>query len=414
MLTLSPFPLGYYASGDFASDCSPLAPSDDSTYEEFKFCEDITFWDVSSSDSSTQTRHVIASCDFNRNAWNTVMGPLRDPDPRGSLWLYTSTEENPKPRRITFENYPEGHDFHPLGLEISHSLSGEPSNLFVVNHARKRTTIEQFTVNPNTPTTATYIRTLSSPYFVSPNSVALTSPTSFYVTNDHFFTRRLPFFLGNILPIIESVLALPLSWVAHIELLPNPNDPSGEPIFSHTPVAYGIPFANGIAMSPDGSTVAVSATSSGLVYFYSRNQTDNSLKHTDTVPVPFTPDNLQYDESGVLIVTGHPHFPSLIKVAADKPGAVAPSWVVSITPRVGGKLKSKSIFAPNQAYDTQAPISASLKAPAMLNHEVITLFQSNGTGFSTSATGLRDTHTGDLYVSGLYAKQGVIVCHPSN
>ncbi|KAF7424597.1 hypothetical protein PC9H_009905 [Pleurotus ostreatus] len=407
ILTKSAFPLGYYASGDFATSCSPIAPADDPAFNDLKYCEDETFWDVWNGQGSLQTRHLILSCDANRKAWNTVMGPLRDPEPRGSLWLNTLTskegQEDATPVRMVFQNYPEGHDFHPLGLEISPSHAGNTSNLFVVNHARQRTTIEHFSVDPSNPTIALYLRTLSTPYFVSPNSIALTSPTSFYVTNDHFFTRRLAW-VGKFLPITESILALPLGWVAHVALIPNPLDPSGEPIFSHTVAALGIPFANGIALSPDGSTVAVASTTLGEVYFYQREPKDNTIKRIDSVPVPFTPDNIAFDDSGVLIVTGHPHFPSIVSVAANKT-EVAPSWTVAVVPRSSSVLRSE--------YDTQAPISASLKAPAVMSYEVETLFQSNGTGFSTSSTALRDARSGRLYLTGLYAENGAIVCRPS-
>ncbi|KAF4596680.1 hypothetical protein EYR38_008068 [Pleurotus pulmonarius] len=406
-LTKSAFPLGYYASGDFASSCSPIAPVDDPAFNDLKYCEDETFWDVLTTQGDLQTRHLILSCDSNRKAWNTVMGPLRDPKPRGSLWLKTLGEEDAAPTRILFQNYPEGHDFHPLGLEISPSHNGNTSNLFVVNHAREHTTIEQFSVDPSKPTIALYQRTLFTPYFVSPNSVALTSPTSFYVTNDHFFTRRLAW-VGKFLPMMESVLGLPLGWVAHVALMPNPLDPSGEPIFSHTVSALGIPFANGIALSPDGSTVAVASTTLGEVYFYQREPKDNTLERIGSVPMPFTPDNIAFDDSGALIVTGHPHFPSIVSVAANKT-EVAPSWAVAVTPR-SSVLTQRDL---RSEYDSQSPISASLKAPAVVSHEVETLFQSNGTWFSTSSTALRDARTGRLYLTGLYAEKGAIVCRPS-
>ena len=129
------------------------------------------------------------------------------------------------------------------------------------------------------------------------------------------------------------------------------------------------------------------------------------------VPVPFSPDNVIFDEHGALIVTGHPHFPSLIVVAANKTDALAPSWVVSIAPRARGADGEVLSTLPAE-YDLQAPISASGKVSAVLSHEIETLFQSNGTGFSSSSTGLLDSTTGTLYVTGLYAEDGAMVCKP--
>ncbi|KAJ7739762.1 hypothetical protein DFH07DRAFT_926855 [Mycena maculata] len=351
------------------------------TAPDFKFCEDAAFWDIYDGRDNLRDsqqlsrRHVVVSCDPNRKAWNTVLGPLRNPDPHGALWLlehHASTMSRTGELRVELKNYPPNYDFHPLGLAISPSYGNGTSNMFVVNHARTRTVIEQFTLSSAFPGVATHIRTLSSPYFVSPNSVALTSPDSFFVTNDHFMTRRLPFYLGEILPILETLLGLPFSWVSHISVDPDHTSPS--PITEHEFSALFIPFANGISISPSGSQVAVASTSMSRVLIYSRDPASNALTHAHTVPVPFHPDNLEFDETGGVIVAGHPHFPSLLKVKADPTEvAVSPSWVVTIT-----------------------------------STEVDTLFQSDGTGFSSSTTGLRDS-TGALYVTGLYT-DGILVC----
>lgn len=112
-----------------------------------------------------------------------------------------------------------------------------------------------------------------------------------------------------------------------------------------------------------------------------------------------------YDDDDQLVLAGHPDFPGLVAVAANQTGGVAPSWVVSITPR-----KDAASIAQN---DVAAPVSVGTKVPAVQSHQVETLFQSNGIGFSSSSTGLRDSLSGVLYVSGLYAEEGVMVCKPS-
>ena len=242
------------------------------------------------------------------------MGPLRDPKPHGGLWMYSpartsgfpGSESKAELKRLTLTGYPLGHDFHPLGLEIYPSYAGNASNLFVANHAGERTVIEQFTISPSAPDQATWVRTLVSDFFVSPNSIALTSPTSFYVSNDHLLTRRIANPLNRILPITETVLGLPLSWISHVTLVQDPANPHGPPKISHKFAALGIAFANGVAVSPDGRHVAVAATSTAEVYFYDRNTETNTLKHIDTVPVPFFPDNIVFDHNGVLLVAGHP------------------------------------------------------------------------------------------------------------
>ena len=394
---LDDFPVGYYSNGDSSAHCETIRHD-----SAFKYCEDAVFWDNFDEEGKLENRLVLISCDPGRKNWNTVMGPLRDPKPRGGLWVYSPGErKESKPKALVLKGYPEGHDFHPLGMDIFPSHNGGASNLFVVNHARQRTFIEQFSLTPTNPTEATWIRTLKSKFFVSPNSIAVTSPTSFYVTNDHFMTCRLPRPFGDVLPVIETLLALPLSWVSHITV--NENGQTESNRVEHAFAALGIPFSNGVAVSPDGKSVAVSSSSLFQVYFYTRDPKNNKLTFANSVTLPFSPDNLMFDDEGVLIAAGHPHFPSLLSVAANKTDAVAPSWVVAISPRKAGTYSKE--------YDLRAPVSASVKAPAALSHEVETVFQSNGTLFSTSTTGLRDSRTGALYVPGLY-EEGLLVCRP--
>ncbi|KAJ7494694.1 hypothetical protein B0H11DRAFT_913596 [Mycena galericulata] len=99
------------------------------------------------------------------------------------------------------------------------------------------------------------------------------------------------------------------------------------------------------------------------------------MSHSGTqVAVASTSSLGQYDDTGAVVVAGHPHFPSLIKVATySTSAAVSPSWVVAIT-------------------DTK----------------VETIFQSDGSILSSSSTGLRDS-AGALYVTGLYA-DSLLIC----
>ncbi|RXW24265.1 hypothetical protein EST38_g1571 [Candolleomyces aberdarensis] len=411
----TPLPVGYVANGDYAADCKPLGPgSEPDPLSALTYCEDTAFWELYDKvgDAKASSRLLLAACDANRKSWNTVMGPLRDPDPRGTLWVYnpSSTSEGSQPKRVTLKDYPEGHDFHPLGFELWPSYGGNSSNLYVVNHARKRTVIEQFVINPSNPTVAKHVRTISSSYFVSPNSVALTSPDSFYVTNDHLITRRWPI-IGPIVPLLESVFGLPLAFISHVTLKSPSAEASTSEIESHTFAANFIPFPNGISLSSNGRQVAVASSSLGRVFFYSRDPATNVLtpQNDKTVTLPFCPDNVRFTEGEFeeeeLLVAGHPHFPSLIILAKNVTGATSGSWIVSIIPSTNKDQRS---------FDTQAAVSASQFVSAGPGYTLKTLFQSNGEkgGFVSSSTGIRDPDTGALYVSGLYDEKGVIECKP--
>jgi hypothetical protein len=240
---------------------------------------------------------------------------------------------------------------------------------------------------------------------VAPNALALTSPTSFYLTHDHRFTRRLPGVLGKALPVIESILALPLAWVTHVTL---PDTDTDTATATHTQtVASRIPFPNGVAISPDGTQVAIASTALGQVLFYARDVATQALTLRARVPTPFAPDNVMFDSRGSLIVAGHPNFPALVAVAANRTGALAPSWVVSITPTP----LPPGAGAETDAWDVGAPVPASRKVPRVPDYEMRTLYQSDGRGFSSSSTGLRDSKTGVLYMVGLY-QGGLMVCSP--
>ncbi|KAF8149839.1 arylesterase [Crassisporium funariophilum] len=443
ILIKSPLPAGYIASGDYASQCSTLRDPSDAVAESLSSCEDATFWELHDTTGNVVERPVIVTCDPLRKTWNTVMGPMRNPDPRGGLWLFVPPINNAagaagktkhaarilgggvaanKAHRITIKDYPANHDFHPLGVEIWPSHAGNASNLYVINHARERTVIEQFVMNPARPTEAVHVRTLSSPYFLSPNGLALTSPDSFYVSNDHLITRRVPV-VGHVLPVLESVLALPLGYVSHISL----NKPTSktalgatDAIAKHTFAKLFVPFPNGVSISSSGTEVAIVSTSLSEVIFFERDPATNELtRRKHSVPVPFSPDNIHYtpsmDGSGreEVILAGHPNFPDLVGVAANKKAASAGSWVISIVPKDGPDAKAES------AFDLEAAVSTNTKmSKDGANWTLKTLFQSHGIedqgGFAASTTGLRDPDTGAIYVAGLYARGGLLVCNPGS
>ncbi|ESK88793.1 serum paraoxonase arylesterase 2 [Moniliophthora roreri MCA 2997] len=399
VFTKPDLPAGFYHAGNYVSQCTALKDEQNAL---LKNCEDATFWELHDKDGKATERKVLVSCDAGRREWNTVMGPLSDPDPHGSLWVISQSSNSPS--RIFLVDYPAGHDFHPLGVEIYPSYGGNASYLYAVNHARERTYIEQFLLDPAKPTEAKYLQTITSPWFISPNSIALTSPTSFFVTNDHLFTRRLPV-VGHFIPLTETLLGLPLSYVSHVSFDGEAESASAN--LTHSLVAPFISFSNGVAVSPSGSQLAIASTVLGQVYIYNITYTPSSatpsITYAQTVQLPFSVDNLAWTSADEIVVAGHPHFPSLLGFITMKEEK-APSWVVSI--KVNSNANSSS-------FDIRAPLSLSTKIPAPpAPYTVETLFQSDGTVFSTSTTGLHDPLTGNLYVSGLYADDGLLVCTP--
>jgi hypothetical protein len=276
--------------------------------------------------------------------------------------------------------------------------------MFVVNHQRHASTIEQFRLddyaassNFKPAVTAHHVRSWSHPSIVSPNAIAPISPTSFFVTNDHFFTRRLPSVLGKVLPLLETLLALPLSWVDKIDLI------DGE--IKITRALSRMSFANGVALSSNGRELAVVSTNLMEVYLYDRDIETNTLSLRATIPVPFAPDNLSYDQdTHRLVVAGHPHFLSMLRLLATKGVAKAPSWVVEVIPT---QTSENFNFAAN---DIDAAFPAHRRAPVTPGYQLRTLYQSNGSHYQTSSTAIR--HGKHLLTVGLYA-QGILHCRSS-
>lgn len=324
---------------------------------------------------------------------------MNDPNPRGSIWVYEFDKpRHISPRRLHLDGFPETSDFHPLGIDVLPATkSGEPTHVFIVNHGRNDSTVEQFKlVEGNGVVTplayhAQYVRTWKHSAIHSPNAIVPLSPTSFFLTNDHRFTRRLPHPIGKVVPLIETLFIIPGGWVDRLDLVEG-----GE--INVTRAISHVPFANGIALSPDGKEVAVISTTEGTVQLYDRDSTTNTLTFRERVYIPHSPDNVSYDErKGSILVAGHPHFPSLAKLV-KKEFQTSPSWVIEVEKR------NLSHEVPT---DGEAPYPAYKRVSPNPNYKLTTVYQSDGLHYSTSATGVR--HGKDLFVVGLYG-DGLLHC----
>jgi len=370
----------YFAYGDAEKSCKVLR--DDAG--ELAFCEDAI-------QATLNGRNIIlVSCDTNRYEWNTVMGPLNRPDSRGTLWVvdYLNGE---RLQKIELAGYAHP-DFHPLGLALY------DNTLFVVNHRKARSTIEVFEFEETASSfTARHVRTVSGWWLLSPNGISPTSASSFYITQDHLFTRRLPFPLSPILTTLETMLMLPLGWVNHVTLSTDPATP-----VTVAWSAFGIPFPNGVAISDSGTQVAVSSSSRGLLVMFNRDPATNQLVRETSLQLPFGPDNVGFD-AGKFIVGGHPNLPKLKAVARRDPGVSSGSWVATVEQRVGPRDAV--------ADDLHAPRSADSLMRQDDKYVVRTVYQSSGQGggLKTSTGGVLDEENGKFFAPGLYA-DGLLVC----
>ncbi|KAJ9478278.1 hypothetical protein PHBOTO_001862 [Pseudozyma hubeiensis] len=336
---------------------------------EFRFCEDIEH--IPGSDGT-----VLISCDTNRAGWNTVMGPLKTPEPRGRLFTYgypTSSRSGDEVAAVPVElvDFPAERTFHPLGVSILPGRDGDDSRLlFVINHGREYSSVEVFHLAPPTTSetigwSAQWIRSVIHPLAThTPNSIHALSGTSFIVTNDHLFARRPPPLTTHLIPLlrhrlgwkesivvqlakvlihrgvaaglaqVETLLGLSLGWVSYVDFT------TGE--VEAKVIAEGIPFANGIAITPDSKTMVVAATTFPGVWMYDLlpNLTSivRGLRPHTKLHLPFRVDNLAWshhtdpNNHSTLLATGHPSPFSLIAMSRSPLTRASPSWVVAINP----------------------------------------------------------------------------------
>jgi hypothetical protein len=227
--------------------------------------------------------------------------------------------------------------------------------------------------------------------FWSANSVAALSHNEFYLSIDHWFKRSGFIPWRWFAPQLETALMLPLGFVEYVQF--------GRNGINFVISVLGIPFPNGLSLSPDKSKLAVSSTSAGKVRVYDVER-NGDLTYKTAIPVPFLPDNLHYQEDGSLLVSGHQHFPSITRLSRKKQ-SVSPSWVVSISDRNSNATDDRTSNVPYSAYK---------RVGVHKDYTMETIYQSNGTGWSASTTALWTGKNKDKFVmSGLYT-EGILVC----
>ncbi|KND04149.1 uncharacterized protein SPPG_01584 [Spizellomyces punctatus DAOM BR117] len=207
--------------------------------------------------------------------------------------------------------------FHPHGVKIL-PMDGGIIRLFVVNHRAQPpynedalySVVEVLDYDPATPTVLTHRQTVSDPLIWTPNNVAPTGPTSFYVSNDH--THR-----SGVARTLEEYGQLPLSWITYCD-------------FSSGTVQClkafdGLRGANGMNTDGQGTIFANEALGGDTIAF--TPNADKTLYVSKRYNLDYVPDNVGYDPvSKTLTPTGHPKAFDFQFFAAGT-AATAPSWV---------------------------------------------------------------------------------------
>lgn len=227
----------------------------------------------------------------------------------GELYLYdykdASAPDAEALQRVKLLEYAPGDDFHPLGM----AYDAATTTLFVANNRHDGPAVDLFRLDREA-LQATHIRSIRHPLLHGPNAIVLRNSYEFFVSNDHYFLMA----KGRFLSQVETYLGLPLGTVVHVDI--------SDPTTAKANVVARIPFSNGVEMINE-TTLAVASTSTAQVRFYHiiEAQTSGSrptLEYRSAIRVPFSVDNLSITSDGRLLMTGHPHVPSLVKFAGTR------------------------------------------------------------------------------------------------
>ncbi|RPA83783.1 hypothetical protein BJ508DRAFT_413126 [Ascobolus immersus RN42] len=287
-------------------------------------CED--FRPIASSPGS-----ILLSCDPARRQWQPQQSRFPE-SPQGSVYLWNINTPEKEP--ILIDVPQAGDDFHPLGLATfpltpeESGPGGFDTRVFVIDHARKAPKVHVFDLNPTKAETRP-IRVIMDARLNSPNSLVAENSTSFFVTNDGFFSRKSVTGL-----VLEAVSGWPLSEVVRVNFGVDALDRQGHPAVGHVAT---VGLGNGIEYDRERRTLWVASMTHGLYSFLlpeEREAYPLPLKGqwTKVFRTSMTPDNLMI-AGRKLYVAEHGSLKKLFASSGAEDAASAPkvpSWVVSL------------------------------------------------------------------------------------
>ncbi len=166
--------------------------------------------------------------------------------------------------------------------------------------------------------------TIQGKDLTSPNDLLGVGPRRFYVSIDH----------GAYSPFgkkLENYLQLPISYILYYD---------GK---RFRKVAGGLAYANGLALSPDGTRLYAGATVGRKIHVYERDKTTGDLKELTSIRLDTGVDNLDVDEKGTIWAGCHPKLLEFVKHSKD-PAALSPSEVLRIRPLKDGKYDITRVY----------------------------------------------------------------------
>lgn len=218
-------------------------------------------------------------------------------------------ENTSKPEKLKLLDFAHlAEAFHPLGIDYDAGTN----TLYVVNHDPAGSKIEMFKLFPS-ELSATHIGTVAHRLLRAPNAVTALNDKELLVTNDHLYLRKQDPWMS----MAETYLGTPGGNIMHVDLNTIYTD-----LKPTVKVLARVPFANGIVLLNE-TALAVASSNTNAIRIYSIGPSSDAnvrapkLTLTHTVLLPFHPDNLSTDKDGKLLIAGHPHTPTLEKIAKN-------------------------------------------------------------------------------------------------
>ncbi len=246
---------------------------------------------------------------------------------RGAIFYYDLHDSTAVPINLT-PDAPA--DFHPHGLGL---YEGDSTLLFVVNHPRgdiegdlpgegPAHAIEVYAVD-GARLTFRY-RIVDEELLVAPNDVVPVGPRQFYASNDHGSgdkgVRKL-----------EDYLRIAASHLVYYD----------GSRFTRLPGDYH--YANGVAVSKDGTEVYLAATTDRSVFVFDRDLATSALSLRSQIFLDTGVDNIDVDSEGNLWIGSHPKLLTFVEHLHD-PSVPSPSQVLRLRPDGAGGFEAVEVL----------------------------------------------------------------------
>lgn len=196
--------------------------------------------------------------------------------------------------------------------------------LFAVNHHSDKThAIERFEYKAEQLIHLESISDMDK--MTSPNDLVATGARSFYVTNDHYYSKE------GLSRTLEDYLQRAISFVNYYD---------GR---TFTTVVSGIAYANGIQANADRTELYVASTTGRKILIYEPNRTSGALKLKQEIIAETGVDNIETDGDGNLWIGCHPQLLKFVAHAANASN-YSPSQIIRLKKNHKGDFIQQEVF----------------------------------------------------------------------